>query len=384
MFEYVERIRRLPPYLFAEIDRLKEEVAAKGIDIIDLGVGDPDMPTPSEIVNEARKALGEASNHQYPSYAGMLQFRTAVADWYSRRFGVKLDPCSEVLSLIGSKEGIAHLPFAFVERGDVVLIPDPGYPVYATGTILAEGEPFFVPLREDIGFLPDIDSIPLEILNRAKIMFVNYPNNPTSAEADEEFYGRVVELAGKFGFIVASDNAYSEIYYGDHKPISFLEVGGAKDVGVEFHSLSKTFNMTGWRIGFVVGNREVVGGLGKVKTNVDSGVFQAVQCAGIYALENSERLNAGIRSIFEQRRDKMSDALREAGFEFRKPDSTFYFWVKVPRGYSSSEFAKKLLEGQGVVVTPGNGFGEHGEGYFRISITNPRIEEAADRIRNAV
>ncbi|WP_022669852.1 LL-diaminopimelate aminotransferase [Hippea alviniae] len=384
MIELAERIKKLPPYLFAEIDRLKEEVIKEGVDVIDLGVGDPDIPTPKEIVEVAKKALENQENHRYPSYVGMLSFRKAVADWYKRRFNVELDPETEVVSLIGSKEGIAHLPLAYIDKGDYALVPDPGYPVYPVAVMFAGGEAVKMPLKEENGFLPDLDSIDKDILEKAKLMFIGYPNNPTSAIAEKEFYEKVVALAKEYDFIVASDNAYSEICYDGYKPISFLEVEGAKDVGIEFHSLSKTFNMTGWRIGFAVGNRDVIAALGKVKTNIDSGIFQAVQEAGTYALNNAEELNGKIIKVFQERRDKMAEALKKAGFEFNLPKATFYFWVKVPEGYTSAEFTKKLLKEKGIVVTPGNGFGDTGEGYFRISITNPRIEEAVERIKSAV
>ncbi len=384
MIEVAERIKKLPPYLFAEIDRLKEDVRKKGVDIIDLGVGDPDIPTPKEIVLAAKEALEDAKNHQYPSYVGMLEFRKAVADWYKSRFDVDINPQNEVVSLIGSKEGIAHFPLAFINPGDFALVPSPGYPVYPVSVMFASGEVYYMPLKEENSFLPVLEDIPEDVLRKTKLMFIGYPNNPTSAVAEEDFYKDVIKLAKKYDFVVASDNAYSEICYDNYKPISFLEVEGAKEVGIEFHSLSKTFNMTGWRIGFAVGNRDVVNALGKVKTNIDSGIFQAIQVAGTYALSNSEKLNKPIRAVFQDRKDKMSDALKKAGFEFKEPKATFYFWVKTPKGYSSSEFTKKLLEEKGIVVTPGNGFGAAGEGYFRISITNPRIEEAVLRIKSAV
>jgi LL-diaminopimelate aminotransferase len=384
MIEMAERIKKLPPYLFAEIDRLKDEVAKKGVDIIDLGVGDPDIPTPKEIIEVAKEALEDPNNHQYPSYIGMLSFRESVANWYKKRFNVTLDPASQVVSLIGSKEGIAHLPLAYINQGDYALIPDPGYPVYPVSVMFAGGESYKMPLRKENGFLPDFSKIPEDILKKSKLMFIGYPNNPTSAVASEAFYKEVVDLAKKYNFIVASDNAYSEICYNGYEPLSFLEVDGAMDVGIEFHSLSKTFNMTGWRIGFAVGNKDIINALGKVKTNIDSGIFQAVQVAGSYALNNDNTLNQPIRKIFQDRKDKMAEALRKANFEFDEPKATFYFWVKVPNGYTSSEFAKKLLEEKGIVVTPGNGFGDAGEGYFRISITNPRIEEAVQRIQSAI
>ena len=383
MVELASRIRQLPPYLFAEIDRLKEEVIKRGVDVIDLGVGDPDIPTPNEIVEAAKKALEKPENHRYPSYVGMYEFRRAVSDWYKRRFGVELDPDTEVVSLIGSKEGIAHLPLAYIESGDYALVPDPGYPVYPVAVMFAGGEVYKMPLLGENGFLPRLDAIDRDVLKKTKLMYIGYPNNPTSAVATYEFYRKVVELAKEFDFIVASDNAYSEVSFDGYKPISFLEVEGAKEVGIEFHSLSKTFNMTGWRIGFAVGNKDVIAALGKVKTNIDSGIFQAVQEAGIYALDNAERLNGKIMEIFQKRRDRMAEALKRAGFEFKKPLATFYFWVKVPEGFTSAEFTKKLLQEKGIVVTPGNGFGDAGEGYFRISITNGRIEEAVRRIEDA-
>jgi len=380
MFKLSKRIELLPPYLFSEIDKLKQQVKQKGIEVIDLGIGDPDIPTPKEIVEVAQKALENPANHQYPSYEGSLEFRQAVSLWYKGRFNVDLDPESECLALIGSKEGIAHLPFAFIDSGDYSLVPDPGYPVYATATMFAGGMVYKMPLLKENAFLPDLDSIDKSVLNKTKLMFINYPNNPTSAIATKEFYNNVVELALKYGFLVVSDNAYSEIYYDNYKPMSFLEVDGAKEVGIELHSFSKTFNMTGWRIGFAVGNKEAIFGLGKIKTNVDSGVFGALQQAGIFALNNYKRLNEPIRKVFQARKDQMAQALRKANFEFEEPLATFYFWVKVKEGYTSKDFAKKLLEEKGIVVTPGIGFGEYGEGYFRISITNPNIQKAVDAI----
>ena len=381
-FTLAERIRKLPPYLFAEIDRKKQEKIDQGVDVIDLGVGDPDMPTPEPIVEAAKKALEKPENHRYPSYVGMMAFREAVARWYKRRFGVDLDPSGEVITLIGSKEGIAHFPLAFIDKGDVVLCPDPAYPVYSIGTMFAGGEVYKIPLLEKNNFLPDIDSIPEEVVKRAKIIWINYPNNPTSAKATKDFYKKLVDWAKKNNIIVASDFAYSEIYTGDEKPVSILEVEGAKDVAIEFHSLSKTYNMTGWRIGMAVGNRELISALGKVKTNIDSGQFQAVQEAGITALELGDEIVGGIRKIYKERKKAMVEALESAGLEIYKSDFTFYLWIKVPEGFTSAQFVAKLLDEAGIVCTPGNGFGEYGEGYFRISLTVPtdRLLEAAERI----
>ncbi|MFN3870116.1 MAG: LL-diaminopimelate aminotransferase [Aquificaceae bacterium] len=383
MFEYAQRIRVLPPYLFAQIDQKKREKLQQGVDLIDLGVGDPDIPTPKPIVEAMQRAVEKPEHHRYPSYEGMLSFRQAVADWYKRRFGVELDPNKEVITLIGSKEGIAHFPLAFIDPGDVVLCPDPAYPVYKIGTIFAGGEPYILPLREENSFLPDFKSVPKDILKRAKIIWVNYPNNPTSATADESFYKELIEWAKENNIIVASDLAYSEIYFGDKKPLSILQIEGAKDVAIEFHSLSKTYNMTGWRIGMAVGNKDLIAGLGKVKTNVDSGQFQAIQEAGISALNLPEEEVQKIRNVYRERKTAMIKALEEVGLEVYKSDATFYLWIKVPKGYTSAEFVSLLLDRCGIVCTPGNGFGEYGEGYFRISLTVPtnRLLEAVERIK---
>jgi len=383
-FERAERLKKLPPYLFKAIDEKKAEVRAKGVDIIDLGVGDPDIPTPQHIVEELKRAADDPANHRYPSYSGMKEFRETVAQWYKRRFGVDLDPDNEVVSLIGSKEGIAHFPLAFVNPGDVVLVPSPAYPVYGISTLFAGGEAYIVTLREENDFLPNLAAIPPEILKRAKVMFINYPNNPTSAVADRSFFQEVVEFAKKNRIIVCHDAAYTEVAFDGYQPPSFLEVEGAKDVGVEFHSLSKTYNMTGWRIGFAVGNKEAIGGLGAIKTNIDSGAFQAVQLAAIKALRGPQDCVAQMRKIYQERRDVMVEGLMGAGFEVRKPKATFYLWVKVPDGYTSAEITTRLIEETGVVVTPGNGFGEAGEGYFRIALTQDkdRLKEAVERIRS--
>lgn len=383
MVEYAQRIKALPPYLFAQIDQKKREKLAQGVDIIDLGVGDPDIPTPKPIVEAMQRAVEKPEHHRYPSYEGMLSFRQAVADWYKRRFGVELDPQKEVVALIGSKEGIAHFPLAFVNPGDVVLCPDPAYPVYKIGTLFAGGEPYILPLKEENGFLPDFKSVPKDVLKRAKIIWVNYPNNPTSATATESFYKELIEWARENNIIVASDLAYSEIYFGNEKPMSILQIEGAKDVAIEFHSFSKTFNMTGWRLGMAVGNEKLIAGLGKVKTNVDSGQFQAVQEAGITALNLPEEELQKIRDTYKERRSAMVKALEEVGLRVYPSDATFYLWIKVPEGYTSAEFVSRLLDECGIVCTPGNGFGEYGEGYFRISLTVPtqRLLEAVERIK---
>ena len=377
---YADRIKNLPPYLFAAIDKAKQEARARGVDVIDLSVGDPDLPTPAHIVEALRQAAEDTSNHQYPSYEGKLTFRTAVADWYKRTFNVDLDPRNEVLTLIGSKEGIAHAPLAFINPGDVALIPDPAYPVYRTATAFAGGEPVIMPLLKDNKFLPDLEAIPADVARRAKIMFLNYPNNPIGATADRSFFQELVDFAREYNIIVMHDNPYSEIYYEGQRSLSLLEIDGAKDVAVEFHSLSKTYNMTGWRIGSVVGNSEVVAGIGKIKSNIDSGTFGAVQDAGIAALRSPDRVVDDIRKIYQHRIEILYQALRDLGLELEKPRATLYLWAWV--GGSSIQYAERLLEKTGIVATPGLGFGKYGEGYIRFSITQQtkRIEEAVVRL----
>ena len=383
-FELAQRIKTLPPYLFAELDRRKQEKIDQGVDVIDLGVGDPDLPTPAPVIEALKKAAEDPENHKYPSYIGMKAFREAVSGWYRRRFGIELDPDREVITLIGSKEGIAHFPLAFVDKGDVVICPDPAYPVYSIGAKFAGGEPYFVPLREENGFLPDLGSIPDEVARKAKIIWINYPNNPTSADANEDFYRDLIKWAKKNEVIIASDNAYSEIYLGDRKPISILQVEGARDVAIEFHSLSKTYNMTGWRIGMAVGNEDLVKALGKVKTNIDSGQFNAVQYAGITALNMPEEELDKLRAIYRDRRKAVTSALEKIGLSPIKSDTTFYVWTKVPEGYTSTDFVGRLIDEAGIVCTPGKGFGDAGEGFFRISLTVPteRLLEAVKRIES--
>ena len=377
---YADRIKNLPPYLFAGIDKAKQEARARGVDVIDLSVGDPDLPTPDHIVQALKRAVDDSSNHQYPSYEGKLAFRKAVADWYKKTFDVDLDPKDEVLTLIGSKEGIAHAPLAFINPGDLALVPDPAYPVYRTATAFAGGEPAVMPLLKENGFLPDLDAIPAEIARRAKIMFLNYPNNPIGATASRKFFEELVGFARNNDIIIMHDNPYSEIYFDGNRSSSLLEVDGAKDVAVEFHSLSKTYNMTGWRIGSVVGDADVIAGIGKIKSNIDSGTFGAVQDAGIVALNSPREVVDEIRQVYQQRIDILYRALRDIGLELERPRATLYLWAWV--GGSSIDYAAELLERTGIVATPGVGFGEHGEGYIRFSITREtkRVEEAARRL----
>jgi len=381
-----DRLEALPPYLFAEIDRKKKEALRKGTDIIDLGVGDPDRPTPPHIIEALRESALDPKNHTYPSYSGMNEFRKAAAKWYAQRFGPRFNPEKEVVTLIGSKEGIAHLPLAFINKGDYALVPDPAYPVYQAGTVFAGGRCSFMPLRRENGFLPDLGSIPRKILERTKLLFINYPNNPTSARADIAFFKDAVRFAKKHGIIVAHDAAYSEVYLDGKSPASFLQADGARDVGIEFHSLSKTYNMTGWRIGFAIGHPGIVAGIGKVKTNIDSGVFQAVQWAAICALRADQTCTEEMRTLYRKRRDVLIAGLRMAGLDPVIPKATFYVWVPVPEGFNSMKFSSFLLEKAGIVVTPGVGFGKAGEGYVRMSLTieEERLREASQRIVNTL
>ncbi len=381
--EKSERLQSLPPYLFKEIDRQKDEARARGIDIIDLGVGDPDMPTPPHIIRELKKAANDPLNHQYPSYTGMDAFNKAVAVWYKKRFNVDLDPAKEVVTLIGSKEGIAHIPLAFINPGDMALVPNPGYPVYEIGVKFAGGDVCFMDLLKQNDYLPDLDAVPEDVAKKAKLMFINYPNNPTSAVADMGFFDKLIAYAKKHEIIICHDAAYTEMAFDGYKPISFLEADGAMEVGMEFHSLSKTYNMTGWRIGFAVGRAEVIQALGQVKSNIDSGAFQAVQIAGIAALEGDQACIDEMNEIYTERRDLLVDGLSKLGLKAKKPKATFYVWIDIPDGYTSAEFASHLLTKAGVVATPGNGFGAAGEGYVRMALTvgNKRIKEVLRRIK---
>ncbi|WP_206812898.1 LL-diaminopimelate aminotransferase [Paradesulfitobacterium ferrireducens] len=380
------RIKALPPYLFARIDEKVSAARAKGVDVISLGIGDPDMPTPDYIIERLTQAARNPANHRYPSYVGMLQFRQAVADWYKQRSKVELDPKKEVVTLIGSKEGIAHIAFCYINPGDIALIPDPGYPVYGIGTMLAGGVPYKMPLKAENGFLPDLDSVPEDVARKAKLMFLNYPNNPTSAIADEEFYLKAIAFAKKYDIILCHDAAYSEIAFEGYKPPSFLSLPGAKEVGIEFHSMSKTYNMTGWRVGWAAGNSRVVEALGRIKSNIDSGVFQAVQEAAMAGLASPPAFVEEICKTYQKRRDIVIDGLNALGWNLPKTKATIYVWPQVPRGYTSASFAEAVLDKAGVVVTPGNGYGEYGEGYFRISLTvgTERLQEALKRMQQSL
>jgi LL-diaminopimelate aminotransferase len=381
-FAVARRLAELPPYLFVEIDRKKREAAERGVDVINLGIGDPDLPTPAPIIRALAKAARVPANHRYPESEGLDRFRQAVADWYLQRFGVSVSPANEVLSLIGAKEGIGHLPLAVVNPGDVVLIPDPAYPVYRAGTIFAGGEPYLMPLRRENDFLPDLSVIPEGICRRVKLMFINYPNNPTGAVAPLSFYRDVVAFAERHNVVVAQDNTYSEIAYDGFRPPSFLEVPGGREVGVEFHSLSKTFNMTGWRIAFAVGRREGVDALRRLKSNLDSGAFQAVQEAGITALALAADLTARNCRVYQRRRDVLVRGLKRVGLDVDTPRATFYVWPHVPAGYDSASFVATLIDQAGVACIPGKGFGAQGEGYVRFALTADarRLRAATERL----
>jgi len=380
-----QRIQSIPPYLFAEIDKKKEEAIKRGVDIINLGIGDPDQPTPNNIIEKLNESVKSPNTHNYPPYEGTAEFKQAVAHWYKERFSVNLDPHHEVMALIGSKEGIAHIFLAFIDPGDFSLIPDPGYPVYKTGTLFSNGFPYIMPLLEENDFLPNLDEIDEEIAQRAKLMFINYPNNPTAAIADKSFYEKVVKFAKKYDILICHDFAYSEMVFDDYKANSFLEVEGAKDVGIEFHSLSKTYNMTGWRIGFAVGNKEAISALSIIKTNTDSGIFKAIQQAGVEALTGPQNNIEKMNQIYTKRRDVIINGLNKLGWNLKPNKATFYVWIPTLKNMSSIEFTNLLLEKTGIIVTPGIGYGEYGEGYIRIALTvdEKRLEEALNRIKNS-
>ncbi len=380
------RIDNLPPYLFAEIDRKVGLKRAQGIDVISLGIGDPDTPTPERIVNAMCEASKNPSNHQYPSYYGAQRYREACSEWMKRRFGVDVDANDETLALIGSKEGIAHIFLAFVDPGDVTLVPGAGYPVYHTGGILAGGETYWMPMTEENGFLADFESTPADVLKRAKMMFLSYPNNPTSAIANEEYFDRAIAFARENDLLLIHDNAYSEIGYDGYRPPSLLERPGAKDVAIELFSCSKAYNMTGWRVAFACGNAQAIKALGTVKSNIDSGVFTAVQDAAIEAFRGPQSEIDELCAMYQRRRDIVIDALGKIGIEAATPKATIYVWAKVPDGYTSAEFATHVLESANVVMPAGSAYGPSGEGFVRISLTTPdaRLEEAVERIKNSL
>ncbi len=376
------RLDKLPPYLFVEINRTIAEKRARGEDVISFAIGDPDTPTPGYIIDKLCSEAHIPANHRYPETDGLPELREAIARWYEKRFGVTLDKDKEVLPLIGSKEGIGHISFCFLDPGDTALVTDPGYPVYSMSTLLAGGTPHYVTLKEENGFLPDFADIPEDIASGARLMWLNYPNNPTGAVADLPFFEKAVAFARKHNLAICHDAPYTEVYFDSYRPPSFLQAKGAKDVGIEFHSLSKTYNMTGWRIGMAVGNEEIINALFRFKSNLDSGIPQAIQQMAIEALNGPQNFVDERNEILKQRRDKLVKALNEIGVRTKAPSAAFYIWAKVPQGYTSFEFTKELLDTTSVAVTPGTGYGASGEGYIRLSITLPdeRLEQGINRL----
>ncbi len=365
------RIENLKPYLFVEINKQIAEKKAKGEEVVSFAIGDPDIPTPSHIIKELCQAAQDPANHRYPESEGLPELHRAIADWYKRRFNVDLDPTTEVLPLIGSKEGIGHIAFCLIDPGDIALVPDPAYPVYAIGTQLAGGRPYYLSLKESNGFLPSLDSIRDDILQKTRVLWINYPNNPTGAVADLSFFNRVVEFVKKHNILVCHDGPYSEVAFDGYQPVSFMQAEGAKDIGVEFHSLSKTYNMTGWRIGMVVGNAQTVGALRILKSNLDSGIPQAIQRMAIEAFSGPQDGISEHNAIYQRRRDLICEVLNNIGLQVKPPKASLYIWAKVPEGYNSVDFTADLLNQVGVAVTPGVGYGRSGEGYVRLSLTIP-------------
>jgi LL-diaminopimelate aminotransferase len=363
------RVENLPPYLFVQISKKIAAKKAKGEEVISFGIGDPDIPTPPHIIDELCRSARDPANHRYPESEGLPELRKTIADWYLKRFGVGLDSEKEVLPLIGSKEGIAHIALCLIDSGDVALIPDPSYPVYAIGTMLCGGEPYYLPLNEANHFLPNLEAVPKEVLKKSKLLWLNYPNNPTSATADLSFFNRAAEFAKKNNIAICHDGPYTEVAYDGYKPVSFLQATNAREVGIEFHSFSKSYNMTGWRIGMAVGNAKLIDALRRIKSNLDSGIPQAIQHMAIKAITGSQDCIPEHNLIYQGRRDRILATLKKMGISAAKPKASLYIWAQCPSGYSSAEFAEDLLEQVGVVVTPGNGYGANGEGYFRISLT---------------
>jgi LL-diaminopimelate aminotransferase len=380
--EFSERLKKLPPYLFVEIDKMKQKAISDGVDIINLGVGDPDMPTPEVIMNRMKSAIGDPENHHYPLGKGKSRFRLEIQSFLKKRYGIDMDSESQIHPLIGSKEGIAHFPLAFINPGDTVIVPEPAYPVYYSGTVFCGGEPYFIPLISENGFLPDLDGIPEDVLKKAKVLYLNYPNNPTGAMATEEFFQKTIEIAHRYGILVAHDAAYCDLYF-DEPPKSILQTDGALSAAIEFHSLSKPFSMTGWRLGWACGNEELIKGLATVKDNIDSGVFGAIQDAGAEALENYDGLVNEYCSIYRERVRVMSDGLKSAGWKFEEPRATFYIWARPPVDIISADAVKRIINRAGIVCTPGSGFGPSGEGFVRFALTKEvdRLAEAIDRIK---
>lgn len=379
---FSRKLDKLPPYLFVEINRKIAEKQARGEEVISFAIGDPDLPTPPHIIEELCRAAHDPANHRYPETAGLPELRKTIADWYQRRFGVTLDPENEVLPLIGSKEGIGHISFCFIDPGDIALVPDPGYPVYSMSTLLAGGEVYSLPLTEENDFLPDFNMIPADVIKKAKLLWLNYPNNPTGAVADINFFQKAINFAREHNIAICHDAPYTEVAFDGYSPPSFLQIPGAKEVGIEFHSLSKTYNMTGWRVGMAVGNADMINALFRFKSNLDSGIPQAIQRAAIKALSGPQDCIAAHNAIYQERRNRLLDAFNKIGLKARPPKAGFYIWCRVPQGYTSVQFATELLDKVNIAVTPGVGYGTFGEGYVRFSLTLPddRLEEGIRRL----
>ena len=372
--KFASRINKVPPYLFVEISRKIAAKKAQGIEVISFGIGDPDLPTPNNVIEKLRETALDAPNHRYPETDGLPEFRKAAADWYQRRFGISVDPDKEILPLIGAKEGIGHMALCFIEPGDIALVPDPGYPVYSVGTWFAGGECHWMPLLEENGWQPDLEAIPDEVADKARVMWLNYPNNPTGATAELDFFDRVIDFAKAHDIAIMHDASYSEVAFDGYRPASFLQAEGAMEVGLEFHSLSKSYNMTGWRLGMAVGNAEMIAALMIIKSNLDSGVPNAVQYMGIEAMSSPRSMIDERNGIYQHRRDRVVQVMREIGLHVDPPKASLYVWARVPEGYSSAKFTEFLLEEGNIVVTPGNGYGKYGEGYIRLSLTIPDVD----------
>jgi LL-diaminopimelate aminotransferase len=383
---FASRLDAVPPYLFAELERKLEEAEAAGVDVISLGIGDPDLPTPDVVIEAAAVAMRDPATHQYPSNRGSAAFREAAADFYRDRFGVALDPAAEIVPVLGGKEGVAHIAMACLDPGDVCLAPDPGYPPYTSGPLVSGADVHYLPLAEPNGFFPDLDSVPPDVGARANLLFLNYPNNPTGAIASTQSFERAVDFARRYDLIVVHDNAYSEIAYDGYQAPSFLEIDGATDVGVEIFSVSKGWNMTGWRCGLLAGNAEVVERYRQLKTNIDSGMFEAMQQATVAALRDARDFPREMSAVYQRRRDLVADGLAAIGLDVQPPLATPYFWVRVPEGHTSASFTELVLDSASVLVSPGPAYGPSGEGFFRISLTIPdaRLEEAVSRIESAL
>ena len=381
--KFSRRLDLLKPYVFVEISRIIARKRSEGIEVVTFGVGDPDMPTPNSVIDRLVNSARKPANHRYPETDGLPELREAIAKWYDSRFGVShLDPSSEVLPLIGAKEGVGHVAFCFLDPGDIALVPDPAYPVYGVGTMFAGADVYTMPLHESNGWLPLLEDIPVDIAKKAKVMWLNYPNNPTGAVADKDFYQSAIQFAKEYEIVLLHDAAYSENVYEGYKALSIMELDGAKDVSIEFHSLSKLFNMTGWRFGMAVGNAEMVQGLFKIKSNLDSGIPQAIQEMAIEALSGSQQYIDQNNSVYEIRRNKLVKALDDIGLKVSSPQAALYLWAQVPEGYTSESFTSKLLDDLAIAVTPGSSFGECGEGYIRLSLTTPdnMIDKGVERL----